>query len=98
MMQLVGRMAPFCLRAAVLILLLRGRTAVPVASQLVDLLFLLILLAAVDQWLVVPLLRGLGKLARFLAGRRGRPEALQKPPSLARLNQPPGPGAPDEEG
>jgi hypothetical protein len=95
LLQLIARLAPLCLGIAALMILKGGSAGAPVALQLVDLLVLLVGLAAVDQWLVVPGLRGLGKLARIYAARRLRPESPPNAPPQARSNQPLDPPRPD---
>jgi hypothetical protein len=94
LLQLIARLAPLCLAIAALVTMRGGSAGAPVALQIVDLLVLLIAVAAVDQWIVVPVLRGLGNLLRFWASRRSRRESLPNPPPSARLDPPLGPERP----
>lgn len=98
LMQLISRLAPFCLRAAVFIIIVRGSAGAPVASQLLYLLGGLVALAAVDQWFAVPVRRGFGRLARFVASIRARRDSSRKTPPGAQVDHPSHPEHPDPAG
>jgi hypothetical protein len=50
LLQLIGRLAPFCLRILALVIVVGGGAGALVASQLVYLVVLLVAPAAIDQW------------------------------------------------
>lgn len=83
--HLVGRLAPFCLRVLALVIIVGGGAGALVAAQLVWLVVLLVVLAAIDQWIVAPRVRG---KETSLADRRGRPRSSPKPPPTTQADQP----------
>lgn len=72
LLEFVGRLATWTITIAAVIGVAGGRGGLAVSQRLVELLILLTLVAAVDQWIAVPLLRGLGSVGRGVAGWAAR--------------------------
>ncbi len=69
-MDLAVRLSPTCLVLAAFTTASGGRAARWIALSLVAIVALLLLLAAVERWLIFPVLNGLRALASLLPRRR----------------------------
>ena len=72
-MDLAVRLSPTCLVLAPMTAALGGRAGRWVSLLLVGLVVLLLLLAAIERWIVLPVLSGLRKLSTLLPHRGGKP-------------------------
>lgn len=74
-MDLAVRLSPTCLVLAPMTAAFGGRAGRWVSLLLVGLVVLLLLLAAVERWIVLPALGGLRKLSAIIPHRGGKPSS-----------------------
>lgn len=77
-MDLAVRLSPTCLVLAPLTAASAGRAGRWVSLLLVGLVVLLLLLAAVERWIVLPVLGGLRKLSTLIPHRGGKPSSSSR--------------------
>ncbi len=87
LLYFIGRLASYCLGILTPIIIIGGGEGALVATQLVYLIALLVVVAAIDQWFAAPRAR---KVDESLNTPRPEPaKSSPKPPPQAQSNQPP---------